>query len=106
MLEKHLAVTKTSYSGNHSLADFFNFHPFFGIYISAHGTCASDFSRIRKLAELVQKYHHHSPVCYLLLELSHKGRVDARLFADAELKMPIPLDLHEDGDLYPAVVTR
>lgn len=106
MLEKRLAVTKTSHSGDQSLVDFFNLHPFFGIYISTHGTCASDFSRIHKLAELVQKYHHNAPVCYLLLELSHKGRVDARLFADAELKRPIALDLQEDGDLYPATVNR
>jgi len=106
MIENHLAVTKTSHSGDPSIADFFNLHPFFGIYISTDETCASDFSRIHHLVEMAQKYHNTPPLCYLLLELSHKGRVDARLFTDAEFKTPIALDLQEDGDLYPAAVTR
>ncbi|MDQ6981976.1 MAG: hypothetical protein Q9M08_03065 [Mariprofundus sp.] len=106
MIEKNLAVTQTSHSGGHSTEDFLNFSPFSGIYISTCGTCTDDSSRIHNLVKLVQKYHHNLPVCYLLLELSHKGRVDARLFADAELGTPIPLDLQEDGDLYPAAVNR
>jgi len=106
MIEKRLAVTKTSYKAEHSIVDFLDPHPFVGIYISTREACDADSDRIRKLTELVQKFHAQPPACYLLLELGHKGRVDARLFADAELSMPIPLDLQEDGDLYPVTVNR
>jgi hypothetical protein len=46
------------------------------------------------------------PDCYLLLEIGHKGRVDARLFADPAFTRPLPLQMREDGDLYPTAVTR
>ncbi len=106
MIEKRLAVTETSHNADHSIADFLGPHPFAGIYISTGEACDADSERIRKLTELVQKIHAQPPACYLLLELGHKGRVDARLFADAELSIPIPLDLQEDGDLYPVTVNR
>ena len=42
------------------------------------------------------------PGCYLVLELSHAGRLDAQAFADSELTHPITLEMQEDSSLYPA----
>ena len=44
----------------------------------------------------------HQPECYLVLELSHAGRLDAQAFADPELTQPITLEMQEDSSLYPA----
>jgi len=106
MIEKRLPVTELSHSDDPAMRDFLHHQPLFGIYISTCGTCAEDIARMRKLAERIQKHHDCRPACYLLLELGHKGRVDALLFADAEFRTPIPLNLKEDGDLYPAAVNR
>lgn len=106
MIEKRLAVTESSYSDNPCIPDFLNSSPFFGVYISTHEACSDDSARVHKLCELVRKHHRSNPVCYLLLEFGHKGRVDALLFADAEFSTPITLNLQEDGGLYPAIVNR
>jgi len=102
MIKKNLAVTQNSFSGSHSGVNFFSRAPdndaIFGIYFSANGANPVSPERIQGLIDLVLEGYGHPPDCYLLLELGHKGRVDARLFSDAALTVTMPLNMQEDGD--------
>jgi len=62
-----------------------------------------------KLTALLQQQFsqltNRAPDYYMLLQCSHKGRVDALLFADNDFKQPLELDMQEDGDLYPVLAS-
>ncbi len=107
MLKKHLAVTKNPllepHAGLNFLADASGHDAICGIYCSIIAPDVIDHDRIRSLSKLVQQHYGHQPDCYLLIELGHKGRVDARLFTDEALTSPMPLNMQEDGN---AVVTN
>ncbi len=107
MLKNHLAVTENPLSEQHAdlnLSTAASGHnAICGIYCSIFAPDVIDHDRIRSLSKLVQQYYGHPPDCYLLIELGHKGRVDARLFADEALSSPMPLNMQEDGN---AVVTN
>ena len=102
MLKNHHAVTKNSLFEPHAdlnpVAGTSGQNAIYGIYCSILAPDAIDHERIRNLSKLVQQYYGHPPDCYLLVELGHKGRVDARLFADEALSHPMPLNMQEDGN--------
>jgi len=101
MIKKNLDVTGNPLLSQPASASFFantsGNGAITGIYLSTSTACAINPDRVRSLIDLVQKHHGQAPDFYLLLELSHKGRVDARLFTDAELTMPMTLNMQEDG---------
>jgi len=86
------------------LTDFCRQQGWMGVYLLVRRQ--SDMQRIRQLSELLRGQCHDSPLCYLLLESTQKGRVEARLFADEACTVSLPLSLQEDGDLYPAAENR
>jgi len=102
MIKKNLTVTKypllNQQTCDYFFADSSDNDPMIGIYLSTNAASAISPDRLSSLTELVQKYYGHPPDFYLRLELSHKGRVDARLFADAECTSSITLNMQEDGD--------
>jgi len=102
MIKKNLDVTGNTRLSQDASADFFanasDNGPITGVYLSTNATCIFKPDRFRGLIDLVQKHHGQSPDFYLLLELSHKGRVDALLFADAALTTPMTLNMQEDGN--------
>ena len=107
MLKNQLAVTKKSLLETHAGVNFLAAasgpDAICGIYCSIIAPDVIDHDRIRSLSKLVQQYYGHPPDCYLLIELGHKGRVEARLFADKALTSPMPLNMLEDGN---ALVTN
>ncbi len=102
MIKESLAVTKKTQLNQQacasSLADSADNHAMIGVYLSTNASCACNPERLNKLIELVQNRYGRPPDFYLRLELSHKGRVDARLFTDAAFKKNIALNMQEDGD--------
>jgi len=101
MIKNNLAVTKnpllSQHAGLNFVANASGQDAICGIYFSTIASSVIDHEQIRSLCNLVQQHFGHPPDCYLLLELSHKGRVDARLFADADLTESITLNMQEDG---------
>lgn len=55
-----------------------------------------------QLRSLYEELGGQQPLCYMVLELSHAGRLDARAYSDAEFTIEVTLELQEDGNLYPA----
>jgi len=102
-IEKYLPVTKIE-SAVSSLAGFCEQKSRLGIYLLVRHP--SDLRRVQQLSELVHLHSGGSPVCYLILESTEKGRLEARLFADEACSAPLTLTLQEDGGLYPAVGNR
>jgi len=103
LIEKLAVVTDIEHPGL-NLSDFCQESDWLGVYLTVERRPDPD--RIRWLSELIRRYCNDSPACYLLLESGQKGRVEARLFADAACTALLPLALQEDGDLYPAIVNR
>jgi len=106
MIEKSLSVTSCAHPDEGRIKRFSTAQPLIGIYLVTDAASQIDHGKVHALVELAKRYDGHAPGCYLLLELGHKGRVDARLFSDAEFTAAIPLNLKEDGNLYPAEVNR
>ena len=50
-----------------------------------------------QLKEMFVRVQGREPDFYMLIELQHKGRVDVHLFADAELRQPLVLEMQEDS---------
>ncbi len=75
----------------------------FGIYFATTSAAAIDHEQIQMLADLLHRFTGQTPSCYLLLELGHQGRVDARAFSDAACTHSLSLQLQEDSDCNPAV---
>jgi len=103
MIEKYTSVTNIDHLAP-NLSAFCKQQDWVGIYLVADQEPGAD--RVQRLSDLVSRYYNHSPACFLLLESSHKGRVEAQVFADAACTTLLPLALQEDGDLYPTAVNR
>lgn len=103
LIESRTSVTKIGHRAP-SLTDFCRQQDWIGIYLLARRQL--DMKQMHRLSELVRRHGNASPVCYLLLESTQKGRVEARLFADQTCTAPLVLTLQEDGDLYPAAENR
>jgi len=102
MIKKNLAVTKNPPLRQPAYASFCADasanEARIGVYFSTSAACPCSPNRLNTLIEMVQQHCGHPPDYYLRLELSHKGRVDARLFADAACSNSITLNMQEDGD--------
>jgi len=102
MIKKNLAVTKKPSLSQQAYAsfcaDFADNEAKVGVYFSTRIAYTSSPERLNNLIDAVQTHYGHRPDYYLRLELSHKGRADARLFADAECTRSITLNMQEDGD--------
>lgn len=72
-----------------------------GIYQAADVNCEIDPNQTRSLRHYFTGHSKQQPGCYLLLDTSHKGRIEARCFADAGRSLPIPLNMQEEAALYP-----
>ncbi len=103
IIEKHQPVTKIE-PADSSLDGFFRQHSQVGIYLLVRQP--SDLARLHRLAECVRMRANSAPICYLILESTEKGRLEACLFADERRSAPLTLTLQEDGSLYPAVGNR
>jgi len=105
MIKNTLAVTENPLLNQYAGLNFFTnaseHDAITGIYLSTDSNRAISPERLRGLINLVQAHDGRPPDCYLLLELSHKGRVDARLFADAQFTVTMPFSMQEDGDPMP-----
>ncbi len=55
----------------------------------------------RSLCDWLQRHGLPTPSLYLLLELSHKGRMDILCLDGVNEHRDIPLRMQEDGSLYP-----
>lgn len=72
-----------------------------GIYLSSKADKQADKALIGQLCELYSSYTGSQPEHYLLLDLAHQGRVDARLYADRMLTQFLPLNMIDECSLYP-----
>ena len=73
-----------------------------GVFQTADLEGNTDPEQTTLLRSLYEQLGGRQPRCYMVLELSHAGRLDAQAYTDPELQDDLPLELLEDGNLYPA----
>lgn len=73
-----------------------------GVFQTANREGDTDPEQTVLLRRLYGELSGQQPHCYMVLELGHAGRLDARAYTDPELGTSLPLELQEDGHLYPA----
>jgi len=69
-----------------------------GAYVTTDKHGVVDAKAIANMRALSPDYVSCRPYYFLVLYLDHKGRIDARAYADAELQAPITLNMQEDGN--------
>ena len=71
-----------------------------GVFQSADADGCADREQTDFIAGCFEQACDRTPDCYVVLELSHAGRLDAQAFADPALATPIVLEMQEDNNLY------
>ncbi|ATX80519.1 hypothetical protein Ga0123461_2113 [Mariprofundus aestuarium] len=102
MIESAIPVTEFVNSDTVELTHSDNVGPkLIGIYLSASQSEQPNPQLISKLSSLYETRTGAAPGCCLVLDLGHLGRIDALLYSDTGLTQPQPLEMLENGDLYP-----
>lgn len=102
MIESAIPVTEFVNSGTVELTHSDNASlKLMGIYLSSSQNEQPDPLLISRLSSLYESRTGAAPGCCLVLDLGHLGRIDALLYSDTGLTQPQPLEMLENGDLYP-----
>ncbi len=96
IIESALSATKLGHNSVDAPA-----LPLTGIYLSVNQGQQPDQTVVAELSALHEAKSGNRPEHILLLDLSQQGRVDALLFSDMKMTHAQPLEMLEDGALYP-----
>ena len=95
-------IVKNSIDVTHDMLPFHAIAPetqLIGIYQCSDSNKKPDCVKKTQLTELFRHYQKDCPCFYLIIALGNKGRIDAHMYSDAELKHPVSLQMQEDTPL-------